>query len=123
MVLDINPIGRWALLNLIILPTRPAKSAAAYQKIWTDEGSPLRIHGEALVEALAERLGDDYAVAIGMRYGSGSIAEALDNSTRQGSMRSSCCPSTPSTPCHRRVLPSPNCTRLPQSAALSRRFG
>ena len=42
MVLDINPIGRWALLNLIILPTRPAKSAAAYQKIWTDEGSPLR---------------------------------------------------------------------------------
>jgi len=78
MVLDINPIGRWALLNLIILPTRPAKSAAAYQKIWTDEGSPLRIHGEALVDALSTRLGDDYEVAIGMRYGSGSIAEALD---------------------------------------------
>ena len=84
MVLDINPIGRWALLNLIILPTRPAKSAAAYQKIWTDEGSPLRIHGEALVDALSTRLGDDYEVAIGMRYGSGSIAEALDKLDRAG---------------------------------------
>ena len=84
MVLDINPVGRWALLNLIILPTRPAKSAAAYQKIWTDEGSPLRIHGEALVDALSQRLGDEYKVALGMRYGSGSIAEALDELDRAG---------------------------------------
>ena len=84
MVLDINPVGRWALLNLIILPTRPAKSAAAYQKIWTDEGSPLRIHGEALVDALSQRLGDEYRVALGMRYGTGSIAEALDELDRAG---------------------------------------
>ena len=28
-VLDINVVGRWALLNLIILPLRPRKSAVA----------------------------------------------------------------------------------------------
>ena len=39
-VLDINPVLRWLLLNLFILPFRPKKSAKAYQKIWLDEGSP-----------------------------------------------------------------------------------
>ena len=39
-VLDINPLGRWALLNLIILPFRPCKRAAAYPTIWTDRGPP-----------------------------------------------------------------------------------
>src|SRR5690606_25914981 len=42
-VLDINPVGRWALLNLIILPRRPAASAEAYRKVWTDAGSPLLV--------------------------------------------------------------------------------
>ncbi len=37
-VLDIHPVGRWALLNLVILPTRPRKSAAAYQQIWGNLG-------------------------------------------------------------------------------------
>ena len=40
-VLDINPIGRWLLLNLIILPFRPKQSGEAYEEIWTDEGSPI----------------------------------------------------------------------------------
>ena len=30
-VIDINPVGRWLLLNLVILPFRPAKSGAAYR--------------------------------------------------------------------------------------------
>src|ERR1041385_8558949 len=41
-VLDIHPIGRALLLHLIILPTRPAKSARAYASIWVSRGgSPL----------------------------------------------------------------------------------
>ncbi len=47
-VIDIHPVGRWLLLNLIILPFRPAKSAEAYRKMWTKEGSPLLVHGRAL---------------------------------------------------------------------------
>jgi len=77
-VLDINPVGRWALLNLIILPLRARKSAAAYQKIWSERGSPLLWHGKDLVAAVRERLGPDWAVELGMRYQNPTIASALD---------------------------------------------
>jgi ferrochelatase len=77
-VLDINPIGRWALLNLVILPTRPRKSAAAYRLIWDQQrGSPLLAHGHDLVAAVRERLGAEWAVELGMRYQRPSIASAL----------------------------------------------
>src|SRR4051794_11837070 len=42
-VLDIHPISRALLLELVILPFRPRTSAAAYAKIWTERGSPLRV--------------------------------------------------------------------------------
>jgi ferrochelatase len=83
-VLDINPIGRWALLNLIILPLRARKSAAAYQKIWSERGSPLLWHGEDLVAAVRERLGPDWAVELGMRYQNPSIASGLDKLRKAG---------------------------------------
>ena len=76
-VLDISPPARWALLNLIILPFRPKKSAHAYQQIWTDDGSPLMVHSVALADKLGAALGQDYSVALGMRYGSPSITDAL----------------------------------------------
>ncbi len=77
-VLDINPVGRWALLNLVILPFRPAKSAHAYQQIWTDRGSPLLFHTQDLAAAVRERLGTGWAVEVGMRYQSPSLASALE---------------------------------------------
>ena len=43
-VLDMPAVLRQALLKLVILPFRPRRSAAAYQKIWTPEGSPLIVH-------------------------------------------------------------------------------
>lgn len=81
-VIDLHPIGRWLLLNLVILPFRPAKSAAAYQSIWgapgaAVEGSPLLFHSRALERGVRATLGPGYAVELGMRYGSPSIAEAL----------------------------------------------
>src|SRR4029079_2703530 len=51
-VLDIGAVGRWALLNLVILPTRPKKSSAAYKKVWSDGGSPLLMHTLALTDAV-----------------------------------------------------------------------
>ncbi len=76
-VLDIHPVARWLLLNVIILPTRPAKSAAAYQKIWTDKGSPLLVHGQDLCVAVQSELGPRYHVELTMRYGEPSIASSL----------------------------------------------
>ena len=77
-VLDMNPVGRFFLLNLVILPTRPAKSAHAYRTIWdAQRGSPLLFHGKDLTAAVAERLGPTWRVELGMRYGNPSIASAL----------------------------------------------
>ena len=49
---------RWALLNLVILPSRPAKSAAAYRKVWREDGSPLLVHSRELESGVAKELGE-----------------------------------------------------------------
>jgi ferrochelatase len=78
-VLDINPIGRALLLNLVILPRRPAKSAHAYQLIWDRErGSPLKYHSVDLAAGVTAALGDSWRVELAMRYGSPSIQAGLD---------------------------------------------
>lgn len=77
-VIDINPIGRWLLLNLIILPTRPKQSAEAYRAIWDDQrGSPLLFHGQDLAGKVREALGDDVQVELAMRYQNPSTAASL----------------------------------------------
>lgn len=69
------------LLHGIILRTRPARSAHAYESIWTPEGSPLleisRRQSAALQRLLDARLGGPVKVALGMRYGRPSIASGL----------------------------------------------
>ncbi|MEK7703427.1 MAG: ferrochelatase [Myxococcota bacterium] len=76
-VIDLAPLGRWLLLNFVILPFRPHKSAEAYAKIWTSQGSPLLTHGLDLRNALREALGPQVHVELGMRYGGRSIPQAL----------------------------------------------
>lgn len=77
-VLDMNPIGRALLLNLIILPTRPAKSAHAYRSIWDAErGSPLMFHSQDLAAGVARTLGPSWQVELAMRYGKPSLPDAL----------------------------------------------
>ncbi len=78
-VLDIHPVGRAALLNLVILPRRPAQSAEAYQKIWDPaRGSPLLFHSQDLTGEVAARLGTGWEVELAMRYGNPSIESALE---------------------------------------------
>lgn len=83
-VVDLSALGRWMLLNLVILPFRPAKSAKAYRTIWSDAGSPLLLHSRALQDAVQERLGPEIPVALGMRYGRPSIKSALESLRDQG---------------------------------------
>lgn len=75
-VLDISPLGRWLLLNLIILPRRPARSAEAYRKIWTAQGSPLLTHSRDLCERVRAAL-PGLEVELAMRYGRPSIRAGL----------------------------------------------
>ena len=78
-VIDINPVGRKLLLEAVILPTRPAKSAEAYRKVWDPErGSPLLAYSKDLAAGVADKLGAAWRVELAMRYGTPSIATALD---------------------------------------------
>ena len=86
-VLDIPVLPRRLLLETVILPTRPRRSAAAYKKIWTPEGSPLLVHSRALAESLARALGPDYRVALGMRYGEPALGTALKGLAAAGALR------------------------------------
>ncbi|MCC6371753.1 MAG: ferrochelatase [Bacteroidia bacterium] len=78
-VIDINPIGRFALVNLIIVPFRRFKSAKLYQHIWTKEGSPLLTNSIALKEKVQKELGENFVVELAMRYQSPGIKSALEN--------------------------------------------
>lgn len=77
-VLDLPAWRRFLLLELVILPIRPRRSGEAYEKIWTERGSPLLFHTEDLAVKVRERLGPGVAVEIAMRYGRPSIPAALD---------------------------------------------
>lgn len=72
------------LLHGVILNIRPARSAHAYQKIWTESGSPLRVYAERAAQALADRLGSKAIVDFAMRYGEPSIGARIKALQAQG---------------------------------------
>jgi ferrochelatase len=81
-VIDVNVLLRNLLVRGIILNTRPKKSAEAYNKVWTDEGSPLIVTSQTLTEAVRKLW--DGPVALGMRYGNPSISHALEEIRQAG---------------------------------------
>lgn len=83
-VIDINPVVWQTILRLIVLRRRPARSARLYQRIWTKEGSPLLLYSQAQTKGLQERLGDQFRVILGMRYGSPSIESAMQTFANEG---------------------------------------
>jgi ferrochelatase len=86
-VVDLPAVFRWLLLHGVILPLRSRSSSELYQKIWQPEGSPLLINSDALLQGLATKMGESYAIALGMRYGSPSIAEGIEELLQQGVQR------------------------------------
>lgn len=76
-VIDLPAPLRYTLLYAFILPFRPRRSAEAYKAIWTPKGSPLIYHSEEFREAVQLRLGEQYNVVMGMRYGKPGIKDAL----------------------------------------------
>ena len=66
---------RWFLVKIIILNTRPRKSAKAYKKIWWKEGSPLIVLSKRLFEKIKKLI--KIPIALAMRYGSISIVKGL----------------------------------------------
>jgi len=81
-VIDVPKWLRNIIVRGIILQTRPKKSAAAYQKIWWEEGSPLIVISERFSEKVSKAV--EIPVALGMRYGSMTIKKALQELNDKG---------------------------------------
>ena len=81
----------WLVLNLVILTTRPRRSAKAYAKVWTEAGSPLLVISKkqhaALQALLQTRDGSPVKVALAMRYGKPGIAAGLQELRDAGARR------------------------------------
>jgi len=81
----------WLILNGIILNTRPKASAEKYAKVWTSEGSPLRVHTEKqakLVQGYFTHAGQtNVMVDYAMRYGEPGIDAALTRLKARGCTR------------------------------------
>ena len=79
------------ILYGFILPFRPSRSAEAYRKIWTEEGSPLLTISEDITRSLQDKLAQRFSgpvnAALGMSYGSPSIESALDSLYERGARR------------------------------------
>ncbi|MDC0948729.1 ferrochelatase [Gammaproteobacteria bacterium] len=90
-VIDLNKWLWQTILNVIVLNTRPKKSAEAYAGIWTEEGSPLLVETRRVAQKLQSRLSKRFpgpvAVEVGMTYGTPSIPKALHALAEKGARR------------------------------------
>ncbi len=81
----------WFVLNGIILNTRPRKSARAYEKVWTENGSPLLNYSLKQLAAIQKELdlvcNGRVKVELGMRYGNPSIQTGLEKLKQAGAVR------------------------------------
>ncbi len=86
-IVPMNRILWWGILHAFILPKRSDTTATKYRKIWTEEGSPMIVWHERLVEKLNaafRETGEAYSVKLGMSFGSYPIADALRQFKEEG---------------------------------------
>lgn len=84
-VIEVNPLIWQPILQGPILTFRPSKSAAAYRKVWMEEGSPLLVYTRRQAERLAERIGSDTLIVdFAMTYGNPSIASKVESLKARG---------------------------------------
>lgn len=86
-VVEIPRAVWWFILNGLILPLRSSKSAEKYASIWTEDGSPLKVHTERQAKLLRGYLGErghQVEVACAMRYGQPSLPGVLDRLKADG---------------------------------------
>lgn len=83
-VIDFNWLARNVLVKGIIAPIRSVRISKEYQKLWTEDGSPLKVYGERVAKGVQEHLGDDFVVELAMRYQNPSIKYALNKLLEAG---------------------------------------
>ena len=89
----------WLILNGIILRIRPSRSAEAYRKIWTDDGSPLMLFSREIAAGMqktfGERMPGSVNVELAMSYGEPSVDAAIDRLLAKGARRLAVLPMYP----------------------------
>ena len=86
-VFDFNPLARWLLRNLIILPFRAPRVARNYADIWMKEGSPLKVYADrmqASVQAAFNASGEEVMVLNAMAYSEPFITQVMVELERRG---------------------------------------
>jgi len=90
-VIELCPYAWWPILYGPVLTFRPRKSAAAYRKIWLEDGSPLLRYSERLTAGLKRELhatlGGEVRVALAMTYGRPAVKDVLEGLFRDGVTR------------------------------------
>lgn len=81
-VIDVPFLLRALLVRGIILQTRPKRSAAAYAKIWWEEGSPLVVLSKRMFEKVKPLV--RVPMALSMRYGNPNIYSGLKELADKG---------------------------------------
>lgn len=83
-VIEVPAWKWWFILNLFILRSRPAQSAAKYQRIWDKTtGSPL-LHWTLRQTELLQAQIPDLPVRFGMQIGNPSVSEVVSGMVRAG---------------------------------------
>jgi ferrochelatase len=86
-IVEIPRLLWWIILNGIILPFRSRTSAEKYASIWTEQGSPLKVHTERQAQALQlamDARGNAVRVVYAMRYGNPSLPSVLEQLKVEG---------------------------------------
>ena len=90
-VVETNRFIWWLILHGVILRIRPSRSAKAYKKVWTDNGSPLihisRLQTQAIQKKLEERFRGHVIADLAMSYGNPSIKSGLEALRKAGARR------------------------------------
>jgi len=90
-VIESNRLLWWFILHGVILRIRPARAARAYQKVWTDDGSPLvhisRLQTRAIQKKLEDRFRGHVIADLAMTYGNPSIESGLESLRKAGARR------------------------------------
>lgn len=90
-IVEANRLIWWFALHAVILRIRPKPVAKNYQKIWTDEGSPLlaisKKQKTSLQQAIEPYFKGKVKVELAMRYGNPSVKEALLRLKEAGAQR------------------------------------
>lgn len=101
-VVEIPKLIWWFILNCIIVPFRSKKTAEKYASIWTNDGSPLKVHTEkqaTLLRGYLGELGVQAEVMAAMRYGQPALSEALLQCQEKGCDRVLILPAYPQYSC------------------------